>query len=613
MGSDTDYWNAFDKQRVSQEYTISPKRFGLGVVGDPLQMLKTNISVGASHLELGFSGGGGKSSSQQPSPEMIGRDKRQEIRQLAKINKVTTSTHTHLGTTGLSGFEQNKFSEEKAAVNVQEVKKAIDFAAEATNGGAVVMHTGEFFRPISTFKEFEQYESEAKKAPIGLINKESGEVIGFNKDIELPMLMKKVKDKDGKVIDLEPLKEDVYNVKEEKFKIESIKFEEFETYYKNKKKDAKDEEIAMKFYEEYLAHDREHADSESKRLIDIAMGSKNKKEKFEALDNDLREGMTSQEVINVAKKHGFKSPQEQAMVTELAKNPDGIKDQINQLNREVIYYQEGAISQARQLEQIKKKTSNLMSLEKYGVDKSTDNMAKLGMYAYEKTKVAKPDKPIFVAPENVFPEWGYGSHPDELRKLVIGAREKMAKELEKKGMKRQQADVIAQDHIKATFDIAHANIWRKYFKAEEGMSFEEQEKSFNKWLISQVKSLAKDKVLGHIHVSDNFGYADEHLTLGEGNVPLDSFAKALKEVGFKDQIIVEGGAQGEGKFHEALTGAWERMGSSMTYKFSRSPQTWSDVQASWAGTPYGTRNLVGPYATSINQNFKFREGVPPLE
>jgi sugar phosphate isomerase/epimerase len=45
--------------------------------------------------------------------------------------------------------------------------------------------------------------------------------------------------------------------------------------------------------------------------------------------------------------------------------------------------------------------------------------------------------------------------------------------------------------------------------------------------------------IGHVHLSDNDGYGDSHLTLGAGTLPLEMILKRLAAVGYNDTITLE--------------------------------------------------------------------------
>ena len=146
-------------------------------MGDVLTGLQADIKAGAKHVELGFVGRGKGSLSQgQTTPEMFDKEKRKEIRRLAKLNDVTVSTHSSVGIQGFTGLDtQNRrFSDTAARETLSEVKRTVDFAGEACGGGAVVVHTGEFPREVSEYKDFEPPKGIEKEEIIVLVDKETG-------------------------------------------------------------------------------------------------------------------------------------------------------------------------------------------------------------------------------------------------------------------------------------------------------------------------------------------------------------------------------------------------------------------------------------------------------
>ena len=268
-----------------------------------------------------------------------------------------------------------------------------------------------------------------------------------------------------------------------------------------------------------------------------------------------------------------------------------VEKALDKLKKQTEYYREGAVGQAEQAKEIELQKENAESLETYGLKRSVANIARLGIYAYEKEKQKKLDRPLYIAPENVFPEHGYGSHPDELKELIIESRKAMVGQLIEKKIvgDKKEAEKIANDHIKATFDIAHANTWRKYFKGSD--------KEFKQWVDQQVQGLLKDKIIGHVHITDNFGYHDEHLTPGEGTAPIKEFLQRLETEGYKGTIVAEPGGQSEGQLFRTLTGAWGLSDYPM-YRVDRTGLSWTDVQGSYFGRTESPRFVVGDYAPS---------------
>ena len=212
---------------------------------------------------------------------------------------------------------------------------------------------------------------------------------------------------------------------------------------------------------------------------------------------------------------------------------------------------------------------------------------------------------LFIAPENIFPEMGYGSHPEELKKIVLASRERMTKDLQGKGYNEQKAAELANQHIKATFDIGHANTWKKYFKKkDENETPEQHDKRFQKWVIDQTDDLQKAGVLGHVHITDNFGYFDEHKSPGQGNAPIGKFIDKLKEKGYKGQVTVESAEQG----HQAMTEMWRKVNSPV-YRIGGASQSWTDVEGGYFGRTASPNFLFGPTAPDP-QTWTLWSGVP---
>ncbi|MBT5287757.1 hypothetical protein HOL88_01725 [archaeon] len=152
----TDYFHAMDPpKKIIPVKELSHKDIGISSkMGDVLQGLKSDIIAGASHVEIGFMGQGKGSLGQgNTTPEMFDKKKRDEVRQLGKINGVSLSTHASVRMSGWSGFNPQGpggggFSEKQANENLMELKRTIDFAADTAEGGAIVIHTGEFPRNV---------------------------------------------------------------------------------------------------------------------------------------------------------------------------------------------------------------------------------------------------------------------------------------------------------------------------------------------------------------------------------------------------------------------------------------------------------------------------------
>jgi len=607
----TDYWNGNSKKPIEQ-IDLSTKDIGISMgIGDPWVNLKSAVTAGANHVELGFMGVG-RGSINQPTgvtPGTISKEKREDIRQMAKINDVTLSTHASANITGFGGMGEKRFDKAVATESIKEVKRAIDFAADTAEGGPVVVHTGEFPRGISEAgKEFEAYPGEEEKAMLGLVDTETGEITAITRDISIPKLVTEningvrvpVTDQDGNY---------VYK----------------DWGYKDFKNEEKKTNVAAEklFYQAYLDKERLRASAEEKRWSQEAERAKKeydliikKIDAVKELENKNKSG-AEYAAMRYAEDMGV-APNQKHDPIEYKKfldNPqEYLQKAVNLVKKSYNHALENFEAAGRQRVDVENRYKNkegkerIAPLKEYAVKESAKNIAELGLYAMAVEKKKGLKKPLTIAPENVYAE-RYGGHPQELKKLILESRKAMADQLvSKQKISRKQAEKMAEDRIKATFDVGHANIWRKYFKTEEG---KDSDVEFKKWFSKQVKDLMDNKIIGHVHLADNFGYADEHLTPGQGNAPIEEFMKEFKKAGLKDKIIVEPGAQGEGEnIMGTMLGAWAKVAGSPMYRIGNISKSWTDIDGSYFGKTFSQGYMAGGYLINPKSEDNWWSGVP---
>lgn len=183
----------------------------------------------------------------------------------------------------------------------------------------------------------------------------------------------------------------------------------------------------------------------------------------------------------------------------------------------------------------------------------------IGVKDYEDIDLVS--KPLYLAPENMLP--GYGSltsleefkgairmsQEDFAQKILSNESEykKLREEYENEtGIKvKSHADAIelAKRHIGGTFDNAHAAVWLKHFKREEGESDEHRIERFNKWLNQQAEDMAKEGIIKHVHFNDTQAKDDDHNLLGQGILDLHDMRERLRKAGIKEPLIVEAGGR----------------------------------------------------------------------
>src|SRR3989338_2554932 len=154
-----DYVNAMDPQAYNHGAPGEPDvTLGIGDIGMsvPIGISAANVAgiyskirMGAGKLEIQFPGyRTGQRNAQTPG--MLGEDQRQALREMQQANEVRFTTHASFGLMGMMGRdERGNFSLYGANQDLMELKRAIDFQADMGGGGSVVMHSGEFDRPMT--------------------------------------------------------------------------------------------------------------------------------------------------------------------------------------------------------------------------------------------------------------------------------------------------------------------------------------------------------------------------------------------------------------------------------------------------------------------------------
>jgi len=576
----TDYWNSLDK---AKELRIDPHEIGISHgIGEVGEGLKANIFRGASLVELGFFGQG-KGFRSQPTghtPESYGKTEREEMRQLAKINEVELTTHASPNIGPVSGYAENAFRPEQAENVLHEVERAISFAGDVTQGGPVVVHVGEFPREVFRADEkFEHYPEEQKKAQIRFVDERTGAIMGADRMQQFPVPeytdekeTTPKRDEHGNII---WTNKNIAELEKEAQK-KGIPVGNYIMEFVQKR----DKEL-MDFEQRRYRREADEADDTYKELNSKIESLKEMK------DKENREYMAR---VYLERRRLVPDPESEEYNKFLEDPVSLVEDRAKRLKETTEFYREAEFSYGRQKAEIENRIGNVKPLEEYGLQKAADTLSRAAMYAYEVEKKKNLEKPLFIAPENWTPEL-YGSHPQELKAIIQKSREEMARKLtDQKQISESEAKKIADEHIKATVDIGHLNFWRKYFKGTD--------EEFRTWIDDQVKDLTKKGIIGHVHLSDNFGYHDEHLAPGEGNAPIQKFVERLKESGFKGKLIGEPGGQKEGFYHEAWLGSMRTLGSPI-YRIDSQSLSWTDIEHSYFGkAPQSPYFLVGDIVPS---------------
>ncbi len=615
--------------------------------------LKARIFHGANRVEFSFFGQQ-KGNKERPTPETFGKRERSDMRELAEINEVETTTHATVGVSGLSGLDprSQEFSDDHRKTAIDEVKKAINFAAEATTGGAIVFHTGEAPRSMySEFRDkngevmFERHPDEKEREQFFFADPMTRKIFGVKRNdrMVMPILKKKngkyvyLKDENGNYIVDDLLKKydpvhkgriPVYETDEDgTIKAKVVTFNEWKEKriqeYKAEGLPVPDiHELAKDFFRQQQInqvsyninfsrfHKGEYEDLLEQRDKIIKALNFYKELKNKVPKSEWWKFIKQSPSLKYVNDMGFVPPKDVDPV-------DYLEKQLSYYNRVVTRQTEMDFMGKRQSMEVLDMINRSKKASEFAAEETARSMAELGIYTWQMNERAKKKQgetefklkhDLYIAPENIFPEM-YGGHPDELKNLVLKGRKEMAKELEKRyGMDKKKAKELAEKHIKATFDIGHINVWRKYFKSKKGETLEERNKRFNKWVLGKTKELLDEGIIGHIHISDNFGFDDEHLAAGDGNAPIKEFVEQAKKLGF-DEFIVESGSFNP---MTSLPDTWMHFDSPV-YRIhvpGFTPDTWTDPSIgptrigwnnfyrSYFGRTEGPRYLVGDSAPS---------------
>jgi hypothetical protein len=655
--------------------------FGLGPVPN-VQAVGAKLRAGTKTLELGFMGQG-KGSAQGHTPGMYGKLQRQALREMQTANRTDFTTHATVGVMGLAGMDQQgNFSKQNRNMAVDEIKRAVDFAADVARGGPVVVHTGEFQRPLvdadwNEGNKFKMYDEEEERATYRVVDSRTGAVIQEarkNRRVARPVwntaeegteyidfdgTKKKARqesDASGRLIYMDYYGNRIederrvpkFNIEKNKFEVRQMDWKdlkdeavqmtlrarevwrgwkkgeisdgEFNSSYWKRFANIYDEaEIKVRPEEAYIISTLETNAATSRgygtyyggdfnNYVDKIIKLKKAREFYQKLE-DTTDKEEKWKLKKEARDHyGEFIPPDTKYPTEL------IDEHLRDLNSKLKYSQEASASQWAQAEESVETIRHVESAEVYALKEAYDAYAQAGMNAMEKTKQLQSKgqlkKPIAIAMENLFPE-SYGSHPDELIGLVKGGRDKMVQMLQQRGMSEKQAQQKAKEHITATFDTGHFNMWRKYWRGDPGKSLEQNDNDFNTWALQKVEKLAKSGVIGHLHIVDNYGYQDDHLAPGEGNTPIREMVDIFKKNGYKGEMIVEAGADyttDVSGFHSVMK-SWKLFGSGIYGASGASPRTgWGQVQHGYFGQTQPPYFTFGGYSPS--EDWTLWSGVP---
>ncbi|MBI2668416.1 sugar phosphate isomerase/epimerase [Candidatus Woesearchaeota archaeon] len=687
---DREYGASTPADNATNDIGVGIKDFGMSMGLGPVpnvQAIGAKLRAGGRKLEFVFTGSG-KGSGQGQTPEMYGKLQRQALVEMKQANRVDFTTHATIGVYGLAGMDQQgNFSKSSKNFSVQEIKRAIEFASDVARGGPIVVHTGEFQRPIADAewneegpwaKKFQMYTGEEDRTSYRVVDQRTGGVIQEarkNRKVSRPVWKKyesgdefwdqnggkEYTDKKGNTVQpgdyidywgnkLEPdNRAPVFNRKTGEFKIQQMGWEELKKeaeeltqrarkYWQENKSKGEEvwntslwkrfkevksaEDIQIKPEEAYIIATLETTAANSRGWalqyagdFDEYVDKIKKLEKAQELYKKIYEATSEEERWKLKVQLdrsglGKLVPEDEKYPHEL------IERSIAEVRRHIKQAQEASSSQWSQASEAMETIRNVESAETYAFKEACEAYAQSAIKAMMESdkleKEKKLSKPLTIAMENLFPET-YGAHPDELIKLVKGSQDTMIAMLKKRGMDEEQARKEAGEHITATFDTGHFNMWRKYWKGDPGKSMAQNDEEFNRWMLTKLGEMVDKGIIGHVHIDDNYGYHDDHLAPGEGNTPIREMVKLLKEKKYKGELIVEPGADytTDVSGFSSVMKTWRLFGSPVYGTGSAGTpahRSWGQVQYGFFGQNQPPYFVFAPYTPS--EDWTLWSGVP---
>jgi len=461
--------------------------------------------------------------------ESIPKQHFEEIKALVKLSGAETSLHAPINGMDPAGADNSGFSEEQRASTERRLFEAMRAAKTLSpdKGINVVIHSAVNGQPGqgygAMYKPGGEGEDRFKISQVGIVERDTGRYLGQLKEeqdykFDNP---EDFKDKGTKINPLERLKE--HNSQQWKQSLFDI----------NNTRQQMDIEVARGAGDQgVLASIYERA----KNGEEINKDKLNDEEK-----SALQSIEKSQIFLDMAKKkfddafskaYKYGDDTQKNKLRNLAEN---FKNNVGQPEgkNEWLYrdsYKRELDKSILELEDVTKDRApiTLVSAEEYARDKSSETFGNLAWKSFNELGKGDANKTPVIAVENLY-IGNTNATADSLKEIIEKSRSKFVEKAIKNGMDKDDAKKAAEKIIGVTWDVGHLNMFKR-----EGFTDED--------LVKQTEKISK--YVKHVHLTDNFGYADTHLAPGMGNVP---FKKILEELeknnkfGEMKKIIEAGG------------------------------------------------------------------------
>jgi sugar phosphate isomerase/epimerase len=461
----------------------------------------------------------------------------EEIRRLAKMSGADISLHTAYGGDDAidpSGF-QGKAWDESAR---NEAERRMFSIVEK---GQMMSPKG---NPVVTFHPTTQtmgtqYTVEGKKAPqmeqLGVVDTSTGEVKVIPKEYRFDEGKGKMRwYSPEEMLDIKNHSDwnnTLFNISNQKNESDKVMMEATPFYLKAqdkikslRDKDATEEEIKKSLnQEEWYGINKVKGFVEPALVAVHSMISDTIERAYKSYDEQVK-------IANPEDKEKIREAQRELGRTAKAwstnlKNANSLQDRSKAYDLTIYELSNIGIKEKIGEHIVKEDPKKFVTTEDFAVSRAAETFGNVAWKAYDKFK----DKAPVIAIENFMPNAIF-SRADKLKELVKASREQFVDNAVKKGMSEDRAEKAAEKVIGATWDVGHINLLRK--EGYEG-------KELKKKIIEETEKIAP--FTKHMHLTDNFGFADTHLSPGMGNVPIKAIMEEMEKAGFSGKSIVEAG------------------------------------------------------------------------
>jgi len=557
-------------------------------------------------------------------PKAYGKEIREAIKEVAKANEVQIKglEMPTQSVNNLSGFDmqQRVFDEEKRLRNIQEVKDALNFAADVGAGGGVDIVSFEFPRPVNDARwqprddktgqvktEKMRFENPGETTMAGVVDTRTGQIMMFRTEEKLFLNRRTDNFEKMPAIDpktREPTEPQQWGWKDFQRWAKDKNNEEVKKFKQELKRAPSPEELY------YWAQFQQQIDQHNGQVAYYQHYTEQEEKIIKDLEDDMKAFLQAKEYEEAEK----------------------LKKRIHLEKQNRDHFKDSIASARQHVAELEFRRKMLQPIQKFGLNQSVQSYAELGINAMKETRKPHVKQDLYVGPEIGWPQQ-YGGHPDEFIELIKNSRKRMVDLLTKPEIEdprhpdlgkqkndlydprfsKKKAEDYARKHIKGLFDTGHMGMWWEHWKRDPKKSEEQNFKDFENWYTKKVDKMIDEEVIGSVQVVDSASAAHGHLPAGQGifGDVIKQTVRKLKKSGWTGMMVSEGHEEekfGEGRI---LYKTWEHLAGypgRPSYAPNLPGRSWSQMQHSYMGRTYSPLYMFGSYAPS--NEFKLWSEVP---